>query len=311
MNITNVMALREIDSINHAAQDCPEDFMEQTDRAFQAKVEGVAKALQGKARIVMIAGPSGSGKTTTAHMLTDCLQKDGVGSLVVSLDDFYLGRERAPKLPDGSSDFETVHALNLPLLQQCMKDILEKGACDMPRFDFQAGLPSPERVPVHLGQKDIVIFEGIHALDPLVAGTVQGEVCKVFISVATGIEDDGTEVLSPRSLRLVRRMTRDFIFRNSSPQHTLKLWSGVIRGEEKYLMPHRHTADLQINSFHPYEPCVFRDNILALLAEVREEDENVHFASEILRYMSRFTPICPDWVPKNSLLREFIGPKGE
>lgn len=298
--------LQEIEKINAAAQN-GQRFVEESEMRFRGDVQKVAEQIADDTRIVMLSGPSGSGKTTTAHMLTGFLESMGIGSEVISLDDFYLGKENAPRLPDGSVDFESVHALDLEQLQACMKDIMRKGACDMPKFDFMAGRPQKEKYPIRLGPRDIAIFEGIHAMDPHVTGSLSGDLCKIYISVESSVTKDGAEILSSRSIRLVRRMIRDYIYRNSSPQNTLKMWSGVIHAEEISLFPYSSTADIHINSFHPYEPCVFADEILELLDMVTPTDENAHYALEILQNMHLFTPLPDDLVPEDSLLREFLG----
>ncbi|MBR4868118.1 MAG: nucleoside kinase, partial [Clostridia bacterium] len=161
-------------------------------------------------KIIMLSGPSGSGKTTTANLLRMSLAQRGIQSAVVSLDDFYLGRGIAPKLPNGEYDYETIHALNIPLLQECLVGLMHHNYCELPRFDFQTGKPFDEWIPTTLKEGDLIIFEGIHALNPLILDCLPPKnIIKLYVSVETTVFGKGDFLIPPREIRLARRMVRD------------------------------------------------------------------------------------------------------
>ncbi len=178
----------------------------------------------------------------------------------------------------------------------------------MPRFDFKARSPAADTIPIELGAGDIAIVEGIHAMNPLIVDSLpKNSLYKLYVSVESGIYENGEMKIAPRDIRLTRRMLRDHYFRASSPQHTLFLWDGVVRGEDEYLFPYADLADMQINSFHSYEMCVYRDAALELLGLVREGEHNYSLARKLMRSLTPFRGIKEGCVPDASLIREFIG----
>lgn len=167
--------------------------------------------------------------------------------------------------------------------------------------------PRQKKEIVELGEHDIAIVEGIHALNPVVIGHLPGEkLVKAYISVKQGISSDTGTVLSPQGIRFVRRLVRDYNFRGSDAERTISMWSGVCRGENLYIRPFKGTSDITINSIHIYEPCVLRDTALSLLGEVKPQSDNFAFAQELTACLRQFYPINPVLVPQSSLLREFM-----
>lgn len=302
----------QIETINQLAESNPKEFVSAVSDQYREEVKQVARSIveNRNYKIIMLSGPSGSGKTTTAHLLQEYMAEMGVGSEIISLDDFYLGADKAPLLPDGRRDYETVEALNIPVMQKCMKGLIEDGRCDMPQFDFTKGCPKDKTVPIELSDDEVAIFEGIHALNPLIIDALPKEsLCRIYVSVKTGIYDGKKLLFSPRELRLIRRTVRDFKYRNSSPQNTLQMWTGVVMGEDKYLHPYRNTAEYQINSVHAFEPAIMKKIATELFSSVGLGDENYTLAIEILKDFEDVIEISQDYVPENSLIREFIGPK--
>ncbi len=290
--------------------DRPEEYVERCEREYFEKVKMFADIIENgdhNHRIIALSGPSGSGKTTTAGMLKKLLSNRGIGTAMVSLDDFYLGRDKAPLLANGEPDYETVDALNLPLLRFCITELIRDGHTYLPKFDFRSGAPDAERVEMRLLEGDVVIVEGIHAMNPVFTDYLPPEkLTRLFVSIEEKV-DTGNGILTGRDLRLVRRLTRDFIYRNSSPSNTLKMWETVIHGEEKYLYPFKHLAEYTINSFHSYEPCMFRALFLDHMDRVDETDKRYEKAQQMKLMMSGFEEIDPALVPEHSLMREFIG----
>ena len=256
----------------------------------------------------MMAGPSASGKTTTAHRLADALRAGGTGAEIISLDDFYRGEYQAPLLPDGGHDYEHVEALNVEEVRSCLSELIEKGRCDMPVFDFSIHMPYSHRRRVVLEDGAVAVVEGIHALNPALIGTLPaGAFRRIYISVKQGVRDGTEELLGPNDVRLVRRIVRDRNFRSTPPQRTLFMWKNVLDGERKYIKPFRKSADFTINSFHACEPCVLKTRAVTLLHTVPEGDPGWETARRLLGGLERFEPMDCGLVPGNSILREFIG----
>ena len=310
----NTDRLTDVSRINRALEEdtaariaADEHIYHDAIRAFANQVAGRAPKVQGS-QIIMLAGPTSSGKTTTAHILRDMLSHRGVEAVSISLDDFYLGPDKMPAPENGRPDFESVHALDLPLLHAFFLKLLEEGAADMPRFDFQAGGRARQPIHVELRPGEVAIVEGIHALNPLIVENLPEEnLMKLYISVSSELQDERENtLLTGRELRLIRRISRDYFYRNSSPSNTLDMWSGVVAGEEKYLTPYASDADCRINTFHSYEPAIFRDHVLRLLETVPKDHP---LFGQVRRLQAGLFPLRSlGWevVPANSVLREFI-----
>ena len=302
-------AFVELNTINRLAVEDPNLLIRQVERDYDDRLDQTAQAiLKSKQRIVMLAGPSGSGKTTTANLLAYHFGLHGAQAAVVSLDAFYLDPQDMPLLPDGSPDFESVHSLDLAHLHRCLCDLLETRRCELPIFDFITHRMEGQTRFLELGEGDVVLFEGLHALNPLICDRLPShELCRLHVHVGREIRRQGELLLSTRDLRLVRRIIRDHRFRNSTPSNTLTMWKGVVHGEEKYLQPYEHTARIAIDSLHCYEPCVFRAPFMELLGQVSPADPNYPLMERVGRALSLFEPLPMEKAPEHSLLREFIG----
>lgn len=300
-----------LEQINQKAQSNPSDFVMKMEQSYHENMHEVAKELllpENNCKVVMLAGPSGSGKTTTAHRLRDQLKRLGAGATLISLDDFYLGRNLAPRLPNGEFDYEAVEALNLPEIHRFLLGLLEYGACEKPSFDFVNGRPFEHRTQVVLGEHDIAIVEGIHALNPAITQNLPKKgLLKIYLSVKQGIKDEEGTLLAPQDIRFIRRLVRDYNYRGVDPVQMIEMWDNVCRGENLYIRPNKHASDYTINSIHIYEPCVLRHTALPLLKEIPEHHEQRPFAQRLISGLNRFSPIEENLVPKDSLLREFIG----
>lgn len=302
--------LNSLYDINLASKN-PSEFIKNAEKNYLREVYDAAKRIADNddIKIVALAGPSGSGKTTTAHILCDRLLTIGENPIVVSLDDFYYPPEKLPILPDGKKDFESVNSLNIPLMEKCFSEIVKFGKTSLPKYDFHNKISMENQREIDITNGGIVIVEGLHALNPIITDLVPREnIFKAYISVNCSIMDNyGEQLLSSRQIRLVRRTLRDRIFRNTSVSKTLELWNGVVAGERKYLYCFKNTADAQIRTLHAYEPCVYRDEFVALKNKVTPDTVCYEYFMRTVKAIEKFESLDKNHVPKNSLIREFIG----
>lgn len=300
-----------IEYINEKALSSPEEFIKKCESRYENIINDIAERIindEGR-EIVMLAGPSSAGKTTTASKLCKKLNENGVKTYVLSLDDFYLNRDDIPYLPDGTQDYETVYALDLPCFEEKVNALLRGETVKNPVFDFTTGKRSDTQFnEITLGEKDIVIIEGLHALNPVITEKIQGKLLKIYINVSSRIYDEkGNIILNKRNMRFVRRMVRDYKFRNSTVENTCKLWKNVTMGEDKYLFPYRHLADIKVNTIHLYETCVLKQQALEMLENNEISEEYKSDINKITKSLKKFESIDESLVPDDSLLREFLG----
>ncbi|MBR5473574.1 MAG: nucleoside kinase [Clostridia bacterium] len=297
--------------INKMAKNCPEEFIKTCNDEYIKNITDIAVRIEkdDDIKIVAIAGPSGSGKTTTAHILQDKLEQLNEKVAVVSLDDFYLPDDRLPLLPDGSRDIESVNALDIALIKDCFTQIINEGKADLPIYDFKIKSRINSAKTLDIGNRGIVIVEGLHAMNPLIADLVpRKNILKIYISVNRSVDDEnGVQMLSSRQIRLIRRALRDEQFRGASATETLHLWNNVIDGERKYLYCFKDTADIHLVTFHPYELGVYRERFCKMRNTVNKNAPCYEYFIDTANALERFEKINSEIVPQNSLIREFIG----
>lgn len=296
--------------INNLALE-PKEFLEACSKEYHAKVARVAREIFDDAgkKIVMLAGPSSSGKTTTAALLSRGIEFMGGKAYTVSLDDFYFPHSVGYPLDEnGKPDYECVEALDVELIHLCLGELIRKGKSSLPVFDFTSGERINNAKNIRLNENDVIIVEGLHALNPVITDTLDSaNLYKIYVSVSSRVyENDGSVLLSKRDLRFVRRMVRDYSFRSTSVEKTFEVWESVMRGEDKYLFPFEHLADVKINSFHPCEPCVLSKRAVELLKEALG-GEHEKKASLMINKLNLFKNIDYSGLPQDSLLREFTG----
>ncbi len=278
--------------------------------AFHAqRLSRIAEEIWGRkgVKVIVIAGPSGSGKTTVAKRLKIQLQVCGMNPTVISLDNYFVDRERTPRDEHGNYDFEVLEAIDLDLLENHLSLLLKGKEVKIPEFDFIKGKKFPGPT-LHLNDRDVLILEGIHGLNEKVTEVVP-EAMKfgIFVSPLTGINLDQHNRTSTTDNRLLRRMIRDFRTRGHSAERTLDLWPSVIRGAREYIFPYQSRADAMFNSSLPYELAVLKGYVLPLLHTVSENSPMYGEARRLLS-MLKFVPHLPsEYVSSNSILREFIG----
>lgn len=307
--------INHLEQINDAALSHPERMIEEVEGSYREHLRNIARNITERrepVRVVMLSGPSSSGKTTTAHLLRDYLEGFGVRAVIISLDDFYLGRDRTPRLPDGSYDYETVAALDEERIRGCLSSVVGNQEFSVPRYSFVLGRPEGEDRRYRLAPEDVAIVEGIHGLNPVFTRDLPEQACvKLYVSVKQQIKDANGEVVSPWDLRLVRRIVRDIQFRSAPAEQTLAMWSQVVEGENRYIRPYRISADYTVNSIHIYEPCVLRTVAIPLLRAIAADSLYYKKARDLESRLMRFEPVSPELVPANSMLREFLGRKAE
>ncbi len=289
----------------------PEEFVRECNANYHKSVNSAAeKIFENKdVKIVMLAGPSSSGKTTTALLLSKAIEKLGGRAYTVSLDDFYrMHSEGYPVDENGQPDFECVEALDIELLQACLCNLIKTGESLLPVFDFTTGTRNDSAKKISLSENDVIIIEGLHALNPLITDTLEEKsLFKIYVSVSSRVYDEnGESFLSKRNLRFLRRMLRDYKYRAMPVEGTFDLWKSVTRGEDKYLFPFEKNADLKLDSFHACEPCIIGAQALKLLKEI--DDINYREkASELINKLEMFKKINYSILPEDCLLREFTG----
>ena len=259
-------------------------------------------------KIVLIAGPSSSGKTTFSNRLSVQLGALGKIPHPVAMDNFFKEREDTPKDADGKYDFECIEAMDLELFNNTMRGLLEGKEMPMPTFDFTAGKKVYEGNTMKLGKGDVLVVEGIHALNPASTESLPKESSfKVYISALTQLNIDEHNRISTTDTRLLRRIVRDARTRGNSATKTISMWQSVRRGEEKNIFPFQEEADAMFNSAMIYELSAIKQFAEPLLFGVPEDSPEYYEAKRLLKFLDYFLGIDVQKVPYNSLMREFIG----
>ena len=258
-------------------------------------------------RLICIAGPSSSGKTTFANRLRIELLSRGIKPIRISIDDYYLPKSLAPKDEDGNPDLESIEALDVELFNKDMLDLISGKTVQLPKFDFKQGKRVPGRV-LKVGENEPIIIEGIHALNERMTTLIpKHQKFKIFIAPQAQINLDNTNPISITDLRLLRRIVRDYKFRGASAEETMSMWPSVRRGEFKWIYDTQEGADYVYNSMLSYELCVMKKYALPLLQAIEQFDPYFPIAERLIRMLKYFDDMPDEWVPCNSLMREFIG----
>ena len=298
------------------------DFNELVQRGAAVDVVNVSEALQEKklaliaeqivarktVRMVLIAGPSSSGKTTTCKRLSVQLAVNSIKPIGISLDDYFLDRELTPRDLNGDYDFENLHALNLPLLNEQMNALFRGEEVELPRYDFPTGKSVKSGKKLKLNDDDILVVEGIHALNPeLMEGVPQEQIYRVYASALTTLLLDNHNYIPTTDNRLLRRIIRDHKYRGVSAQETIRRWPSVRRGENKWIFPYQENADAMFNSAMLFELAVIKSQAEPLLEQVPENCPEYAEAYRLRKFLRYIRPIPEDQIPPTSLLREFLG----
>lgn len=298
-----------VDKLCEAAKS-PEAFISEGEKCYSDSLAAAADIIYKNREnkpIVLISGPSGSGKTTSAVRLARLLEQNGSKTHTVSMDNYFLPmhmNEHA-RGKDGKIDFESPQRLDIPLFKEHLDKLVRGERIDIPSFDF-AAQERREGMPLLREKGDLVILEGIHALNPLLTGDFDKFTQGVYVSVRTRIQN-GDELLHPSKIRLMRRLMRDKLYRGRSLSETFEFFKSVERGEDLYIMPYKHRADIDIDTFIEYEAPVYRDILLPELAKTAGEYEDYASYADIEKFLKLLAPVDSGLVPPHSLIREFIG----
>jgi uridine kinase len=264
---------------------------------------------KGSVRLVLIAGPSSSGKTTFSKRLMVQLKASGFKPITISLDDYFVDRERTPRDENGNYDFEALEALDVDLFNQNLVDLFNGKEVEIPKFNFVLGRREPVGTKLKIEKDQIIIVEGIHGLNPKLTELVPDELkFKIYASALAQLNLDNVNRLHTTDVRLIRRMVRDSKFRGHDALATLRMWDSVRRGEEKNIFPYQENADAMFNSALVYELAVLKIFAEPLLAVVPDDVPESTEANRLLKILDYFLPITNiEDIPRTSIIREFIG----
>lgn len=259
-------------------------------------------------RLVLISGPSSSGKTTFAKRLGVQLRVLGLNPVLISLDDYFVDREKTPRDENGEYDYEALEAIDLEQFNDHLKRLERGESVDIPRYDFISGTRQWHDNPLQLDERSVLIVEGIHGLNPaLTPGVPESRKFKIYVSCFTSVALDNVSRIATSDNRLLRRLTRDYRTRGNDALSTLARWESVRRGEEKHIFPYQENADVMFNSSLFYEISVLRPYAEKILYDIPDTLPEYDEARRMLKFLKNFTPIPPDEIPPTSILREFIG----
>jgi len=304
MSVDTVSALNDV-----MCTGSPSHIIRVNEALHEKKISNIADTVSELAKkIVLIAGPSSSGKTTFANRLSIQLAAGGLHPHIISLDDYYLERHFIPLDEFGQPDFEALEALDVEQFNSDVALLMSGEPVNLPRFNFVAGKREYRKSALTMGADDVLIVEGIHGLNKAIGASIADEMkFKVFISALTQLNIDDHNRIPTSDTRLIRRLVRDVRMRAVSPATTLSMWPSVARGEAKHIFPHQENADAMFNSALVYELCVLKTFVEPLLFGVTKDQPEYTEARRLLKFMDSFLSISPEEVPKNSILREFIG----
>ncbi|MDP4092081.1 MAG: nucleoside kinase [Bacillota bacterium] len=287
------------------------DFIRVSEALHEKKIAQIADMITGspdKKKIVLISGPSSSGKTTFAHRLAIQLRVSGLRPVTISLDDYFVNREQTPLDENGEFDFEALEAIDVPLFNKHLSELICGNEVEIPIFNFPNGCREKFGRKLRIEDDQIMIIEGIHGLNEKLTSTIPKETkFKIYVSALTAMNIDNHNKIPSTDSRLIRRIVRDFQFRGSSAVSTIKRWPSVRRGEEKNIFPYQEEADIMFNSATIYELSVLKTLAEPLLSEVDNTHPEYAEARRLIEFLGYFLPIESKEIPLNSIIREFIG----
>ena len=307
----DILKLRTIGDLNDAIRKGYSSQLIQVSEALQEKkISRIADEIAQRKgiKMVLIAGPSSSGKTTTCKRLSVQLAVNGIKPIAISLDDYFLDRDKTPRDEKGDYDFENLHALNLPLLNEQLSALFRGEEIELPRYDFPTGTSQKSGKKLRLGENEILVVEGIHALNPELTSQIPNEqIFRVYASALTTVLLDNHNYIPTTDNRLLRRIIRDHKYRAVSAQETIRRWPSVRAGENKWIFPFQENADAMFNSAMLFELAVIKSQAEPLLEQVPENCQEHAEAYRLLKFLRYIKPIPETQIPPTSLLREFLG----
>ena len=307
----SIIGLRTIGDLNDAIGQGKSATLIQISEALQEKkIARIADEIAQRKgiKLVLLAGPSSSGKTTTCKRLSVQLAVNGIKPIEISLDDYFVDRVKTPRDESGDYDFEHLHALNLPLFNEQLSALFRGEEVELPRYDFPTGTSQRSGRCLRLGENEILVVEGIHALNPELTAQIPDEQkFRVYASALTTILLDDHNYIPTTDNRLLRRIIRDHKYRAVSAQETIRRWPSVRKGENRWIFPYQENADAMFNTAMLFELAVIKSQAEPLLEQVPENCEAYAEAYRLLKFLHYIKPIPADQIPPTSLLREFLG----
>ena len=307
----SILGMRTVGDLNRAITEGHTNQLIQISEALQEKkISQIADQIahQKGIKLVLIAGPSSSGKTTTCKRLSVQLAVNGIKPVGISLDDYFLNREETPRDENGDYDFEHLHALNIPLLNEQLNALFRGDEVELPRYNFQKGKSEWSGKRLKLKGNEVLVVEGIHALNPELTADIPNEqVFRVYASALTTILLDNHNYIPTTDNRLLRRIIRDHKYRGVSAQETIRRWPSVRKGENRWIFPFQENADAMFNSAMLFELAVIKRQADPLLEQVPENCPEYAEAYRLRKFLKYIKPISEDQIPPTSLLREFLG----
>ena len=306
-----IIGLRTIGDLNEAINAGRSSWLIQVSEALQEKkISQIADdiARRPNIKLVLIAGPSSSGKTTTCKRISIQLAVNGIKPVGISLDDYFVDRDKTPLDNKGDYDFEHLHALNLDLLNEQMTALLRGEEVELPRYNFQLGRSEWSGRRLRLHDDEVLVVEGIHALNPeLMSQVAPEQIYRVYASALTTLLLDTHNYIPTTDNRLLRRIIRDYKYRGVSAQETIRRWPSVRAGENRWIFPFQENADVMLNTAMLFELAVIKSQAEPLLEQVPENAVEYAEAYRLLKFLRYIKPIPETQIPPTSLLREFLG----
>lgn len=307
----DILGLRTLGDLNEVITKGYSPQLIQISEALQEKkIAGIADEIAQRKgiKMVLIAGPSSSGKTTTCKRLSVQLAVNGIKPVPISLDDYFIDRDQTPRDEKGDYDFEHLHALNLPLLNEQLTALFRGDEVELPRYDFPTGTSQKSGRKLRLGPNEILVVEGIHALNPELTSQIpSNQIFRVYASALTTVLLDNHNYIPTTDNRLLRRIIRDYKYRAVSAQETIRRWPSVRAGENKWIFPYQENADAMFNTAMLFELAVIKSQAEPLLEQVPENCKEHAEAYRLLKFLRYIKPIPETQIPPTSLLREFLG----
>ena len=302
----------QLDEINLRTVSDPKAFIEESDEVYNKKVQKAAELIiqnMEKSPIVLLSGPSGSGKTTTSIKISEELNRRGVGTHYVGMDDYFktVDPETSPRTKEGELDLESPLCLDMDLLNEHFRMLANGERIYVPKYEFSRRMRIAEpSKSIKLKKDEIVVFEGIHALNDIITDP-NPDAFKLYISARSHVMFNGNIVFKSTWFRLVRRLVRDYNFRGAPPEETMAMWANVRRGEKTNISPFRAKADFQFDSSFPYEIAVMNKTATKLFQQIPEGIERYDELKKVLPAIQLFGVIKEDLVAEDAMIREFIG----
>ena len=307
----SILGIKTVGDFNEAVKNgLATDLINVSEALQEKKISQIADTIAGRKeiKVVLIAGPSSSGKTTFCKRLSVQLLASGVKPLQISLDDYFVNRTETPKDENGELDYESIYALNIPLINKQFNALFRGEEVELPKYNFQTGMSEKSGKKMHLGENNILLVEGIHALNPALTEQIADDKkFKIYASALTTILLDDHNYIPTTDNRLLRRIVRDYKYRGCSAQETIHRWPSVRAGENKWIFPYQEQADVMFNTALLFELAVIKPQAEEVLEQVPENCEEYAEAYRLRKFLKYFAPLPFRNLPPTSLLREFLG----